>query len=67
MTPKMFFEALAGGAGSSLGSGGMKTKLNAAKISLEMGMDMAILNGRDPRVLYDFFDGKEIGTVFCKK
>ncbi len=59
-------EALAGGSGSALGSGGMKTKLNAAKISLDMGMDMAILNGRDPRVLYDFFDGKEVGTVFCK-
>lgn len=60
-------ESLAGGAGSSLGSGGMKTKLNAAKISLEMGMDMAILNGRNPSVLYDFFDGKEVGTVFCRE
>lgn len=60
-------EALAGGAGSGLGSGGMITKINAAKISMEAGMDMAILNGRTPSVLYDFFDGKEIGTVFCKK
>ena len=58
--------SLAGGAGSSLGSGGMITKLNAAKISLDMGMDMAILNGRNPSVLYDFFDGKEVGTVFSK-
>ena len=59
--------ALAGGAGSSLGSGGMITKLNAAKISMDMGMDMAILNGRNPSVLYDFFDGKEVGTVFSKE
>lgn len=57
---------LAGGAGSALGSGGMVTKLNAAKISLDAGMDMAVLNGRNPEVLYDFFDGKEIGTIFTK-
>lgn len=57
---------LAGGAGSALGSGGMVTKLNAAKISLDAGMDMAVLNGRNPDVLYDFFDGKEIGTIFTK-
>ena len=44
----------------------MITKLNAAKISLDAGMDMAVLNGRNPDVLYDFFDGKEIGTIFTK-
>ncbi len=55
---------LAGGAGSALGSGGMATKITAARLSLEVGMDMAILNGRSPSVLYDFFDGKEVGTVF---
>ncbi len=54
----------AGGSFSALGSGGMTTKLTAARISLEAGMDMAILNGRNPMVLYDFFDGKEVGTVF---
>lgn len=57
----------AGGAYSALGSGGMTTKLNAAKISLEAGMDMAILNGRNPSVLYDFFDGKEVGTIFTSE
>lgn len=60
-------EKSAAGAGSALGSGGMITKLNAAKISLEVGMDMAILNGRKPEVLYDFFDGKEVGTIFTKE
>ncbi|MCM1577945.1 MAG: glutamate 5-kinase [Ruminococcus sp.] len=56
--------SLAGGAGSTLGSGGMITKLNAAQIAMDAGMDMAILNGRNPAVLYDLFDGKQPGTVF---
>ncbi len=59
--------SIAGGVGSGLGSGGMITKINAAQISMEAGMDMAILNGRNPSVLYDFFDGKQVGTVFCHK
>ncbi len=56
--------SLAGGAGSGLGTGGMITKINAAEIAMNAGMDMAILNGRNPTVLYDFFDGKRVGTVF---
>ncbi len=56
--------SLAGGAGSGLGTGGMITKINAAEIAMSAGMDMAILNGRNPAVLYDFFDGKKVGTVF---
>lgn len=55
---------LAGNAGTNLGSGGMITKINAAEIAVNSGFDMAILNGRDPEVLYDFFDGKQVGTVF---
>lgn len=58
--------SLAGGAGTSLGSGGMITKLNAAEIAMNAGIDMAILNGRNPSVLYDLFDGKQAGTVFTK-
>lgn len=56
--------SLAGGAGTSLGSGGMITKLNAAEIAMNAGIDMAILNGRNPAVLYDLFDGKQVGTIF---
>lgn len=55
---------MAGGAGSSLGTGGMATKINAAKIATDAGIDMIIMNGRDPEKLYDLFDNKEIGTVF---
>lgn len=59
--------SLAGGAGSGLGTGGMITKINAAEIAMNAGMDMAILNGRNPTVLYDFFDGKKVGTVFSSE
>jgi len=58
--------SLAGGAGSGLGTGGMITKINAAEIALSADIDMAILNGRTPEMLYDFFDGKRVGTVFSK-
>lgn len=54
----------AGGVGSSLGSGGMITKLNAAQIAMSAGIDMAILNGSNPNSLYDLLEGKSIGTYF---
>ncbi len=59
--------ALAGGKGSSLGTGGMVTKLNAAKICLENHCDMVIANGNDPEKLYDIVDGKPVGTRFTEK
>ncbi len=57
-------EAMAGGAGSSLGTGGMSTKITAAKIATNAGIDMVIMNGRDSEKLYDLFEDKEIGTLF---
>ncbi|MBO4523898.1 glutamate 5-kinase [Ruminococcus sp.] len=62
ITPEI--EAMAGGAGSPLGTGGMSTKINAAKIATNAGIDMIIMNGRDPEKLYDLFEDKEIGTLF---
>ena len=62
ITPEI--EAMAGGAGSSLGTGGMSTKITAAKIATNAGIDMVIMNGRDPEKLYDLFEDKEIGTLF---
>ena len=56
--------SLAGGAGSFLGSGGMATKLKAAQIAMDAGIDMVIANGEKPEVLYDIFDGKAVGTRF---
>jgi glutamate 5-kinase len=62
ITPEIM--ALAGGAGSSLGTGGMATKLRAAKIAMDAGIDMIITNGERPEVLYEIFDGKAVGTRF---
>ena len=56
--------ALAGVSGSSLGTGGMVTKLQAAEICLGCGCTMVIANGEDSDVLYDILDGKEVGTTF---
>ena len=56
--------ALGGDVGSSLGTGGMVTKLRAAKIATESGCDMIIANGAYPERLYDIFDGKAVGTRF---
>ena len=57
--------ALAGKAGTALGTGGMETKLRAAKITTDDGCDMIIANGENPEVLYDLFDGKSVGTRFA--
>jgi glutamate 5-kinase len=56
-----------GGSGTSLGTGGMATKLQAAKIATEAGCDMVIASGEDPAVLYDVVEGKRVGTRFVGK
>lgn len=65
LTPRIM--SLGGGIGSSLGTGGMATKLHAAEIATESGCDMIIANGKDPYVLYDILDGKQVGTRFYGK
>jgi len=62
ITPKM--EAAAGGSNSSLGTGGMITKLNAAKIALEHNIDTVIASGEDPSILLRIFSGENEGTLF---
>ena len=62
VTPEI--EALAGGVGSSLGTGGMATKLRAAKMVTAQGCDMVITNGAYPQRLYDIAQGKDVGTRF---
>ena len=65
ITPEL--EKIAGGSVSGLGTGGMATKLNAAKICAKAGADMVIANGSDPELLYDILDGKSVGTYFKGK
>ena len=51
--------------GSNVGTGGMNTKLQAAKIATCSGADMIIANASDMRVLHRIMDGREIGTMFA--
>lgn len=61
-------EELATGSHSNRGTGGMVTKIHAAKTALEAGIDMAIINGADPALLYDLLEGRPVGTHFrCKR
>ncbi len=57
----------AGGKGSNLGTGGMKTKLHAAQIATQNGCDMVIMNGSKPEALYELLEGKRRGTRFYAK
>ena len=63
LTPEII--ALGGGAGSSLGTGGMATKLRAAQMTTQQGISMRIMNGSRPYDLYDVLDGKSVGTLFA--
>ncbi len=65
ITPEI--EGMIGGAGSKLGTGGMITKINAAKIVNQKAIDMVIAYGENPNVLYDIVDGIDVGTRFIGK
>lgn len=58
---------LAGGAGSRRGTGGMKTKLQAATLATGQGIDTVITNGRNPEALYEIVNDKAVGTLFAGK
>lgn len=55
---------MAKGAGSDFGTGGMKTKLDAAVIANDSGCDMIIANGSDFHVINHIMQGQERGTLF---
>ncbi len=59
--------ALGGASASDQGTGGMVTKLRAARICMECGCDMVIANGDDPDNLYRILEGKDVGTTFSEK
>ena len=60
-------EAAAGGAGSRLGTGGMLTKVHAARLAAAEGIWAVIANGQEPEVLYKIIDGEDVGTVFVAR
>jgi glutamate 5-kinase len=62
ITPEV--EKCAGGAGSRRGTGGMVTKLAAAKLALAKGFDMVLASGAEPGIILDVIAGAEVGTLF---
>lgn len=56
--------SLAGGAGSRRGTGGMKTKLQAASLATSQGTDTIITNGNNPEALYGIMKDQPVGTLF---
>ena len=62
LTPEIL--EMAGGAGSWRGTGGMATKLSAARIAMDAGCDMVITNGQRMEDLYGIVEGRDIGTRF---
>ena len=65
ITPEIL--ALAEGAGSALGTGGMQTKLRAAQMVTADGVDMVIANGSKPDILYQIAAGEPAGTRFVAR
>ncbi|GAX89000.1 glutamate 5-kinase [Effusibacillus lacus] len=62
ITPEL--EAAAGGNGSVMGTGGMRTKLMAARIATESGIDVVVASSREPEVLQRIAEGESLGTRF---
>ena len=62
-----YFEMGKESTGSDSGTGGMSTKLQAAKIATSCGIDMVITSAKDVKVIHKIISGKDIGTVFRSK
>lgn len=65
ITPEI--ESCAGGAGSRRGTGGMITKLSAARMATSAGINMVLANGKDPDIILKILNGEEVGTMFVAK
>ena len=65
ITPQI--EKLAGGAGTAMGTGGMATKIEAAKIATASGVTMCIAAGAEKNILRRIIDGEAVGTIFPPK
>jgi glutamate 5-kinase len=65
ITPEI--EKCAGGAGTRRGTGGMVTKLAAARIAMANGTAMVLASGGRPEAILDIVAGGDIGTLFCSR
>lgn len=65
ITPEI--EQFAGGNGTSRGTGGMITKLSAAKIATSSGVNTVLASGDDPDIIIDIINGNDVGTLFASK
>ena len=63
ITPQL--RAMAGGTGTWRGTGGMVTKLNAAQLAMDAGIEMVITNRENMEAIYDIVEGKDVGTRFA--
>lgn len=57
-------ERMAGTRKNERSTGGMRTKINAAKVAMESGCSMVIANGHEPSAIVRIVDGEELGTLF---
>lgn len=62
ITPEI--EKMAKGLGSEFSSGGMESKVQAAKLATQLGIKTHIIHGKSPEKIFDILDGKQIGTTF---
>ena len=60
-------EKYAGDTGSDLGTGGMATKIKAAKVATAAGVDVILANGKDPCIVRNILRGEDVGTLFVAK
>jgi len=65
ITPEL--ENFAGDSGTDVGTGGMVTKLTAAKTATSAGVSLILANGKEPSILRDIIESQEIGTLFLKQ
>lgn len=65
ITPEI--EECAGGSGSNFGTGGMVTKIEAAKTATAAGVNVVLADGSEPDIIRQITDGEDIGTLFVRK
>jgi len=60
-------ENSAEGPSTDLGTGGMITKINAAKMASASGIDTVVISGEDPSTIFSVLEGEQVGTIFLRK